>query len=194
MYNLFYVIQDDKLYKKLIDRWYDFQLALRGLKDWISKEDLDKSEDAHYSASTPDEDYIMSCQNKVLNPSVTSLTNNNTFIDGIKLSLQIHKDDIIKKDSLLFREVDSLLNKRSKKYTNADILNYLNTANSISGIMTILLLLDEKYKYNAIMTVVSNYRGDLLYIINYNCYAYYYYFVDFINNIQKRLISLPIYL
>lgn len=189
MYNLFYVMQDDKLYKKLIDRWYDFQLALRGLKPWISKQNLDNSANAHYSSSTPDEDYIMSCQNKVLSPSVTSLTNNNTFIDGIKLSLQIHKDDIIKKDSLLFREVDSLLNKRSKKYTNADILNYLNTANSISGLMTILFLLDEGYQYDAIVRVVLNYKRDLLDIINYNCYAYYYYFVDFIDNIQKNNVS-----
>ena len=109
MYNLFYVMQDDNLYKKLIDRWYDFQLALRGLKIWIPKKDLDKSANANYNGATQDEIDIIACQNKVLSPSLTSLANNAKYINDIKLLLQIHIDDVIKKGSLLFREVDSLL-------------------------------------------------------------------------------------
>lgn len=184
MYNLFYVIQDDKLYKELIDRWYDFQLALRGLKIWIPKKDLDKSANANYNGATQDEIDIIACQNKVLSPSFTSLANNAKYINGIKLLLQIHIDDVIKKGSLLFREVDSLLNKRNKKYTNADVLNYLNTTNDLSKIMTALFLLDEKYDYGAIEEVVFEYKRDLLEIINYNCYAYYRYFTDLINQIK----------
>lgn len=191
MYNLFYVMQDDKLYKELIDRWYDFQLALRGLKVWISKKDLDKSANAHYSASTPDEDYIMSCQSKILNPQLSSLATNVEFIEELKSYFKRKCNESLVEDSLIYRFVDSLLNKRIKNYTYNDIFTFMNTTNNFSAIIVALILIDEQdRKYNALMmNLGSDYKRDLLDIINYNCYAYYHYFVDFIDKIKKRKVS-----